>query len=109
MYTNYKKRTQHINYRKKNDETLGDVLKRMVETYRLKGKLNELHLRESWTKIMGNSISKNTTDISLSNRRLFIKIQAAALKNELIFAKDKIKNIMNKELGEQYIDEVIIR
>lgn len=89
--------------------TLGDLLKRMVEVYKLKGKLNEARLRSAWANLMGASIAKHTDSLSLHQDRLFLRITSAPLRQELSFAKDKIIRLMNEELGEDYIKDVIIR
>ncbi|MEO1434926.1 MAG: hypothetical protein AAFV80_05275 [Bacteroidota bacterium] len=36
-------------------------------------------------------------------------LESAALRQELSYGRDKIKKVLNEELGEEYIKEVIIR
>lgn len=88
---------------------LGDVLKRMIEVYKLKGKLHEARLRNAWSSLMGPSIAKHTDSLYLRNDCLVLRITSSSLKQELSFAKEKIIRLMNEELGEAYIKEVIIR
>jgi hypothetical protein len=38
-----------------------------------------------------------------------VDIDSAALRQELSFGRDKILKMINQELGEQYLEEVIIR
>ena len=40
---------------------------------------------------------------------LYISILSAPLKHELSYAKDKIRDLMNAELGEDFIKDVVIR
>lgn len=40
---------------------------------------------------------------------LYITLDSPTLKTELSFSKDKIKDMLNTELGEKYILEVIIK
>ena len=58
---------------------------------------------------MGPTISGFTKDIKLVRKVLYLTIESAALKQEMSYAKEKIKNIMNAELGEEYIQKVVIR
>jgi hypothetical protein len=40
---------------------------------------------------------------------LYLTILSAPLKHELSYAKDKIRDLINEELGESYIQDVVIR
>ena len=57
---------------------------------------------------MGPSINKYTTQITVRRNKLFVTIESAPLKQELSFGKEKIKKMINEELGEEYIQDVVI-
>jgi len=95
--------------KKHNDQRIDEVLKNLVGGYKYKSKLYKNKLATTWETLMGSTISKYTSRISIRNKKLFVTIDSAPLKQELSFAKDKIKRLMNDELGENYIDEVVIR
>lgn len=95
--------------KKTNEQSLKDVLKNLVETYRLKSKLNQTRISTIWEKLMGKSISTYTKEIKVRKNKLYLTIESAPLRQELSFGKDKIRNMLNEELGEEYIHEVIIR
>ena len=42
-------------------------------------------------------------------KKLYITVDSAPLRQELSYGREKIKKVMNEELGEDYIEEVIIR
>jgi predicted nucleic acid-binding Zn ribbon protein len=92
-----------------NDQHLKDVLKEMVETYRLRSKLNQTKIKLLWTELMGPSIGRHTTDIKIRGKKLYVSINSSSLKQELSMGKEKIQNIINEQLGEEYIQEVVIR
>lgn len=92
-----------------NQTSLKDVLKDMVETYRLKNRLNQTKIQQLWSSVMGNSISRHTSDLKVRKNKLYITIESAALRQELAFGRDKIRRMMNQELGEEYLEEVVIR
>ena len=94
--------------RKSNEQTLKEVINEMLETYKLKGKLNEHRLVTSWEKVMGKVIAKRTTDIYIKNKKLYLRLSSAALREELIYAREKIITMMNDEVGEKVIEEVIL-
>ncbi|MCH2081186.1 MAG: DUF721 domain-containing protein [Saprospiraceae bacterium] len=92
-----------------NQTSLKDVLKDMVETYRLKNRLNQTKIQQLWNSVMGNSISRHTSDLKVRKNKLYITIESAPLRQELSFGRDKIRRMMNQELGEEYLEEVVIR
>ncbi len=92
-----------------NEFTLKEALRAMIDQYRLRGKLNQNRIQNLWEKLMGPSIAGYTREIRLANNKLYLTIESAALRQELSYGKDKIKKILNEELGEEYIREVIIR
>jgi hypothetical protein len=92
-----------------NQVSLKDALKEMLEVYRLKAKLNQTKINAVWIKLMGTSINKYTREIKLRRNKLYITIESASLRQELSYGKEKIIKIINDELGEDYIEDVIIR
>ncbi|MEM6723933.1 MAG: DUF721 domain-containing protein [Bacteroidota bacterium] len=95
--------------RNSNQETLKQVLKQWMSTSTLKPKLNQVKIQQYWEKLMGPTITSYTKEIFLNKQKLFIYLESAALRQELSFGREKIKRVLNEELGEEYIKEVIIR
>ncbi len=92
-----------------NQTTLKEALKAMLEHYRLKGKLNQSRIRKDWEALMGPTIAQYTREVKLYKGRLFIIIDSASLRQELSYGKDKIRKLLNEQLGEEAIQEVVIR
>lgn len=88
---------------------LKDALKAMLDHYRLKGKYQQSRLRSLWPKLMGPSIDLYTTEVKVYRKTLYVRISSAALRQELSMGTEKIKKMMNEELGENYIENVVIR
>jgi len=106
---NLEKYHKHTRYRKTNDETLGQVLTRLIAAYGHKDKYYQARLRNYWADMMGPTITKHTRELRIrKNGHLYIMIGAASLRQELTFAKEKIKINLNEALGEDYIQEVHI-
>ena len=57
---------------------------------------------------MGPGIRKYTAAVYVRHYKLFININAAALRQEIAFSKDKIKQLINDELDHEFIKEVVI-
>lgn len=92
-----------------NEMTLGQAIKELLKTYRLEDKMTEVKLVNSWESVVGKMIAKHTLDIRLKNRKLFVKMDSAAIANELGYAKTKMIKALNKEAGADILDEIVFR
>jgi hypothetical protein len=88
--------------------SLGDGLKGVFSEYKIEEKLSLVEVRNRWSEIMGGAIANKTSSINLHNGVLSISITSSVLKQELSFAKDKIKTHMNLALKKEIIKDVII-
>ena len=95
--------------RRSNEESLKEVIEQLLDAYKLRDKLNQVKLLHSWEKIMGEAISKRTEKISFRDNTLSIFLNSAPLKEELTYQKEKIKTLLNAELGGDFIQKVEVR
>ncbi len=95
--------------KRKNEQTLKQVLHQLLDAYRLRAKFNEAKIVDCWEQLMGKAIANRTQYIYVRNGTLYLKLTSASLKQELFYAKEKIINLINKELGEEYVKEVVFR
>lgn len=95
--------------RKKNDQSISEAMQDMIQEYRLGPQLNESRVKSLWAELMGKTISTYTSNISVRKNVLYLTILSAPLRHELSYGKDKIRDLLNSELGEDFIKEVVIR
>lgn len=93
----------------KNDQSLKEVLKELVDSYRLKPKLVLAKIKDKWPGLMGPLIQKYTRELRLDKQTLIITVDSASLRQELSMGRDRIKKLVNEELDEPYIQDVIVR
>lgn len=93
--------------KRQNDIQLGDAIKELLETYQLNVKLDEMKVIEGWEKTLGNVINKHTLQIRVINRKVMVKLDSAALKNELMYSKSKLVASLNAYVGKEIIDDII--
>ncbi len=95
--------------RKANEQSVKEVLKELLDAYRLKPKLDETRIRDAWATVMGAAIARYTQEIRLRRGKLTVVISSSVLRQELHFGRDKIRTNMNEALGEELIKEVEVR
>lgn len=95
--------------KKKNDLSLQDAMKDMIQELHIGPQLSETRVKSLWEELMGKTISTYTSNIAVRKNVLYLTILSAPLKQELSYGKDKIRKLLNEELGEEFIREVVIR
>jgi len=90
-----------------NSHNLGDAIREMIEAYGLKPKLSEARLVESWNAVVGEMIQKHTKDLYIRHRKLYVRIDSPALKNELTYSRTTILEKLNETAGGKVIDEIV--
>ena len=95
--------------KKSNEQSLGQVIEELLVAYKLKSKLNEFRLIDSWEKIMGSAIAKRTEELYIQKKVLYIRLNSAVLREELFSARDKIMNMLNEEAGSPVIEEIFFK
>jgi 23S rRNA C2498 (ribose-2'-O)-methylase RlmM len=95
--------------RNSNEQSIKQVIGELFERNHMKGKLLEINIINNWEKLMGSMIAKNTTKIFFNKGKLNLFIESAPLRNELHLSRARIVEIVNKEAGEQLIEDVVVR
>lgn len=91
-----------------NEFTLKDAIETMLREFGLEEKMRELHINNTWEKMMGKTIYIRTKEIRLKKRKLYIRVDSSVLKEELNYARSKVLEIINKEFEKPVADEVVI-
>ncbi len=94
-------------YRKSNEETLGEVIQRLIKAYRIEPGLNKATIVKRWHDNMGSLISKRTESIFMKRTTLYVRLNSAPLKNELVMGKSKILEMLNEGFSEEVVKEIV--
>lgn len=89
--------------------SIGDALRQFLKQSRLKGSVQAMQIEDVWEQIMGKTIARYTSKISIHGSTLYITSSVAPLKQELLYQKEKIIQRVNEALGERVIKEVVIQ
>jgi predicted nucleic acid-binding Zn ribbon protein len=103
----YKKWKEINSGRKADTSTVREAMRELLDAYQLKNKYEQTQLINSWERLMGAPIARRTDKLSISNRKLYVKLNSAALKQELNLSKSKILSLFMREFGELIVDDVV--
>ena len=93
-----------------NDQnTVGDVLKHIIEVNKLQTGLNQIDVREAWKNLMGNGVNHYTRNVILKGSVLYVELSSSVLREELSHGKSKIIAMINEELRRDVVRDVVLR
>jgi hypothetical protein len=58
---------------------------------------------------MGSNVNSYTNEVILKNKTLYVNLNSSVLRQELSFGKQKIVDLLNKELGKKIIQKIVLR
>jgi hypothetical protein len=95
--------------RRSNEQSIKEVISELFESNHMKGKLAEVDVINNWEKIVGPMIAKQTEKIYFYKGKLFIHITSPPLRHELNYTRSKIVEVVNQFVGQEIIEDVVVR
>ena len=96
--------------RRKNAQSIGEILRDYFEdNTELYEKIMESRIRYAWRQLLGPMVMHYTRTIYVRERVLYISITSAVLRNEVLLTKEKLKESLNKEIGNAFLFDLVIR
>lgn len=92
--------------RTSNEAPLKEVLDRWLKAYGYEGKMKELDIVKAWPEMMGTAVAHRTKDMYIKNKKLFLKMDSAVMRDELSHGKQVIIQRINEEAGYEMINDV---
>lgn len=93
----------------KGGHTLKEAIGEFMKSYHLDDKLLQKQLILSWNKVMGKMVANHTQNLTIRKKVLYVKLDSAALKNELSFSREKIMKALNNAVNAEVITDVVIQ
>lgn len=89
--------------------TLREALNEYRSEMNIDTRLKEVGLIKSWEEIAGKAIAKRTSRVYLKDGKLIIYLTSPVVRNELIMARESLRERLNEQAGEELVKEVILR
>lgn len=94
---------------KKNEHSLGEVLKAFERLPAYKDKIYLARLRQMWVEHMTKSFADSVKLVHLKKGQLYLRVESSVIRHELQISENQIRKKLNDWIGEEYISKVIIR
>ena len=93
-------------YKVSNEQSMGEALSLWLDRYRLRRGTDETRVLQAWDELMGTSIVRQTTKKKVQNQILYVQLESAVVRKELLMVKSKIVSSINEHLGREAIKDV---
>jgi hypothetical protein len=91
-------------------KSLKNVIGNIIDSSnKLNSGLNNIKVQNLWREVMGNNVNSYTNEIILKKNTLYVNLNSSVLRQELSFGKQKIIDLLNKELGKTVIKKIVLR
>ena len=91
-------------------KSLKNVIGNIIDSSnKLNSGLNNIKVQNLWREVMGNNVNSYTNEIVLNKNTLYVNLSSSVLRQELSFGKQKIVDLLNKELGKTVIKKIVLR
>ncbi|MFN4145334.1 MAG: DUF721 domain-containing protein [Runella sp.] len=87
--------------------TIGEAINQMLDKYRLRNQFDETSVRAYWERLVGQDIATRTAEVYVKEKVLFLRLTSAPLANELVLAKQKLIQALNREFGYEIITDLV--
>ncbi len=86
---------------------LGDAIKEFLKEMHIDEKVDEVRALEAWERMMGEHINNRIISKRISKSILYIHLDSAALRYELTFRREELKNAINKTVGKPVVKDIV--
>ena len=94
---------------RKNDQPVSAVIRQVVRDLRLGPKLAQSELRALWASELGPLINRHTTEVSFRSGTLYVHVNSAPLRQELVFNRVALIAQLNAKLTDPVVQELVVR
>lgn len=87
-------------------ESIGDVLRQVLEETSLQNRMDELRAAGLWKSIVGDSLAVQCSAPLVKNGVMQIGVPNASLRHELMMNRTRLRALINQTIGKEIITEI---
>lgn len=91
---------------KRDVKPIKDLILRNLRSQGLETPLMQKRLIDSWPVVAGEAIARYTTDLTIRNQTLYVRLRVPALRADLSMRRQEYINKLNNYVGSQVIADI---
>ena len=90
--------------------TIKDLIDAALRRYNFDQSITKEHVEQAYRKVVGNFIVKLTRSVyyDTTSKTLKVVLSAPALKNEISYKLTDLRQAINKEVGSEEVDRIVL-
>ena len=88
-------------------ERIDRVLVRTLKSLNIDRRIKEETLLLNWSKVVGDRIASETIPLRVKDSILFVRVENASWRNELVFLKGKIIKQLNQSVKANVLKDIV--
>tara|TARA_B100000902_G_C26735127_1_gene633303 strand:+ start:292 stop:585 length:294 start_codon:yes stop_codon:yes gene_type:complete len=90
-------------------KSIKSLLESFVEQDKLADGIFNIKIKEAWKNAVEKKIFDYTKEIYVKGDILFIKVSNPILKQEILYSRQKVINLINEDLGKKLIKKIVLK
>ena len=91
-----------------NDQPISEVLSKMMNSSSYKSGHFDSKIKQIWTEKLGKLLINKTEKIHFAKGTVYLKLNSAPLRQQLMMGKDQLIKNFNDELGDTIVKSIIL-
>lgn len=88
---------------------MGDLLEEFFKRPYVAAKVAEGKLPDTWRDIVGEEAARQTVELRLENRVLYVRLRSSVLRSELLYQREALRDEINRRSGVRLVSSVEVR
>lgn len=89
------------------EQRVSDLIRQFIEKSGKNNLFQERKVLEKWPSVMGDYIAKNTSNVSIKQGVLYVKVVNASLRFELNASRSLIMKKLNDAVGNEVVKNIV--
>ena len=82
------------------------ILNSVIEKQGIDNKLQEIQIFHNWSDIVGKSLAKQCTPVSLEENTLYVEVKNSIWRTELAKRQQELVNLLDKSINHNHIKKI---
>lgn len=90
------------------EKPIKQLIDKLLRAYGYQDQLDEIELIKRYEEAVGVMYMKHTQKVYFKDKKLYVKLDSAALKQELSYSKEALMHKLNQCIGKRIVHEIVI-
>lgn len=86
---------------------LNALLKHMFREMNIDRRYQETQVYSIWENVVGQPIARRTLNLRVQDGILYVSVDSAVLRNELLYAKARLISLLNSKINTDVIKDIV--